>query len=237
MAYRLADALFSGVVSKCDYCIDFHTAAVRRTNFPHVRGNLDNPEVKRIAAAFGCELVLHKLGSRTTLRAVATRNGCATLLYEAGEVLKFEPGTIQLGTRGVWNVLKTLGMMDGQPVNPAYQTVVKKTLWVRAETGGILRFHVRPGEIVEKGAPIAACERLFTDEAEEIVSPVSGVVLGMTTLPAVKPGEPVCHLAVPEMAIAKIKAAIAREPTTLHRKLTRELSTNFVVEKSRPAGS
>ena len=52
---RLASLIFDEVVNRCDYLIDLHTAAVRRTNFPNVRADLDNPEYERLARAFGTE--------------------------------------------------------------------------------------------------------------------------------------------------------------------------------------
>ena len=36
MASRLARVIFDSIASRCDYGIDLHTAAVRRTNFPNV---------------------------------------------------------------------------------------------------------------------------------------------------------------------------------------------------------
>lgn len=232
LAFRLAHALFQDVILQCDYCIDLHTAAAKRTNFPHVRGDLSRPDVKRLAYAFGCELVVHKKGSLHTLRATACRHGVPTIIYEAGEVLKFEPGIIGLGVRGILNVLKSLEMIEGEPVEPVYQTRVRKTLWVRADTGGILRYRVKPGELVEAGEPLAVCDKIFSQEGTEIVAPVSGIVLGMSTMPAIKPGEPVCHLAVPSASLASIRSQLQKQPESLHRRLQRDLATSFSVEGS-----
>ncbi|MCA9215804.1 MAG: succinylglutamate desuccinylase/aspartoacylase family protein, partial [Planctomycetales bacterium] len=37
MASRLAKVIFDSIVRRCDFGIDLHTAAVRRTNFPNAR--------------------------------------------------------------------------------------------------------------------------------------------------------------------------------------------------------
>jgi predicted deacylase len=231
LALRLAHILFHEVVSRCQYGIDLHTATIRRTNFPHVRADLANEEVRRIAFAFGCEVILNGEGPRGSLRSEAVNAGCHLITMEAGEAFKFEPGPIRLGVRGVRNVLRELGMLDGEIVRPAYQTQVDETTWVRSPAGGILRFHVKPGDVVNKGALLATCDRLYSSDATGITAPAGGVIIGMTTLPAVKPGEPVCHLAVPTRPLDEIRAEIAAAPKSLHRKLQRDLATNVVVKK------
>lgn len=162
---------------------------------------------------------------------MATANGCPTILYEAGETLKFEPGPIKLGIRGVLNILKELGMLKGKPISPAYQTEIKKTTWLRPNQGGLLKFYVKPGDLVKKGQKIAIIHKLFSKEAEIIRSATEGIVLGMTTLPAVKPGEPICHLARPDRPISEIQKRMDKSSsTTLHRKIEKDLATNFVIE-------
>ncbi len=229
LALRLAHVVFSEVIQRCDYGIDLHTAAVRRTNFPHVRADLDREPVRRIAEAFGCELIFGGQGPERSLRRVAAESGCATIVIEAGEAFKFEPGPIRLGVRGVKNVLRTLDMLDGEVIRPAYQTEIRKSSWVRASAGGLLRFHVAPGQLVEAGDLLATCDSLFRIDSTPIAAPKDGIVLGMTTLPAVKPGEPVCHLAVPREPIAAIREKLAASPRTLHRRLERDLATNVAV--------
>src|SRR5690606_18399027 len=128
LASRLADVFFHEVVRKCNYGIDFHTAAVRRTNFPNVRADLSIPEVRRLAQSFGCELVVNGKGPVGSLRREACRIGCHTIILEAGEVWKIEPGVVEVGTRGVYNALLELGMMPQrnaagiQIYTPSYQT-------------------------------------------------------------------------------------------------------------------
>lgn len=53
----------------------------------------------------------------------------------------------------------------------------------------------------------------------------------MTTLPAVKPGEPICHLACPETALKDIKKLMSGSTQTLHRRIEKDLATSFVIEE------
>ena len=79
LASRLARSVFNGIVRRSDYGIDLHTAAVRRTNVPTVRADMSIPEVRRIAEAFGCELILNRKGPKKGLRPEACAAGCPTI--------------------------------------------------------------------------------------------------------------------------------------------------------------
>ncbi|MDH3392198.1 MAG: succinylglutamate desuccinylase/aspartoacylase family protein, partial [Desulfobulbaceae bacterium] len=46
LASRMASIIFNEIVPRCDYGIDLHTASIRRTNYPNVRADLTNPEVR-----------------------------------------------------------------------------------------------------------------------------------------------------------------------------------------------
>lgn len=230
LATRFAHALFTEVVKRCDYGIDLHTAAAGRTNFPNVRGDLTRPDVRRIATAFGCELIVAGRGPAGSLRRAACNAGCPTIILEAGEVAKVEPTVVETGVRGVRNVLTELGMVEGRPFKPAYQAIIHKTTWVRAKAGGMLQFHVGPGDLVQQGQPIATNADLLGRNPTVIESPRDGVILGMATLPAVNPGDPICHIAVITTGLAEIRNAI-RTMTDhhLHERLRGDLATNVTV--------
>lgn len=227
---RLAHTLFHSLVDPADYCIDLHSAAVRRTNFANVRADLSLPEVRRIAEAFGCSLVVNGKGPEGSLRRAACAGGCPTIVLEAGEVWKIEATVTEVGLRGIRNVLIELGSVSGTPHRPVYQARVDRTKWVRAQHGGMLHFHVVPGDIVKKGQPLATNTNLLGVEQDLLESPLNAVVLGMTTLPFVAPGSPVCHLAVPRGGIGTIRRAEAKlSGESLHERLRDDLATSLTV--------
>ena len=230
-ASRTADRIFSEIVARSDYGIDLHTAAVRRTNYPNVRGDLTNPDVDRLARAFCADVIINSKGPIKSLRREASQAGCATIVMEGGEVWKVEPGIVETAVRGVKNALRNLGMIEGEPETPPYQLVVRRTKWVRAERGGFLRFHVSPGDIIEKGQPLATNTTLLGRERRVLTSPFNAVVIGMTTLPAVSPGEPVCNLGrLPRGASpAKLRHLRSRE-AGLEERVVEDLSSNVLVE-------
>ncbi|MGF1679150.1 MAG: succinylglutamate desuccinylase/aspartoacylase family protein [Candidatus Methylacidiphilales bacterium] len=195
MAGRLAYTLISEIVARCDYGIDLHTAAIQRTNFPNIRGDLTDPGVSFLADAFGGELIVHGKGPEGSFRREACRLGCPTITLEAGEPWKIETEVLDLGVKGVRNVLSHLLMLKNDPVEPQHRARIYKTVWVRAELGGILRFHVKTGETVSKGDPVASNYTIMGRQQSTLRSPINGIILGMATMPTVKPGEPICHIA------------------------------------------
>lgn len=227
---RVAKVVFDELVMQSDFGIDLHTAAVHRTNFPNIRGDLSDRSVRKIARAFGCELLVDGKGPEGCFRREASRAGCPTITIELGEPSKIEPSVFELGVRGIKNVLMELGMIRGMPYVPPYQTRVFKTVWTRAAVGGILRFHVVPGQVLRKGDPIASNYTIMGRKQNVLTSPIDGVVLSLATMPTVKPGEPVCHIALPSKNIDTIRKALEiSSKQKLHHQLRTDLATNISV--------
>ena len=167
------------------------------------------------------------------MRKESVKAGCPNIVIEAGEVWKVEPAVQDLITRGIINVLHELKMTDGDASEaPPHQVVVEETRWIRSETGGFLHFHVSPGEAVIKEQAVASSTRLLGMEKEVIRSPHDGIVMGMTTMPAVGPGDPVVHIALhnTKNAQRKMENSIdGLEEGTIETDIRSQLATNITV--------
>jgi len=230
LAARMAYTIFHELVMHCDYGIDLHTASVRRTNYPTVRGDLTESAVRRLAEAFGTEIIMNSKGPKNSFRREACHAGCPTIIMEGGEVWKVEPGIVETAVRGIKNVLRELRMLEGEIESPAYQIVIDKSTWVRAERGGFLDFHIKPGDIVKKGQPIATNTTLLGEGRHTLYAPFHGVVMGMTSLPSISPGEPICNLGkLPiQYSPEKLTRLRAREDG-LEQQVLDDLGTNVLV--------
>lgn len=234
LASRLARTFFDHVIRNCDYGIDLHTAALRRTNYPNVRADMTNPKLAQFARAFGAELIVSGQGPAGSLRAAACKAGVPTLILEAGEVWKVESSVLTYAVQGIASCLAALNMIDHPKRNPPYRIETDATKWVRAKRGGFLEFHVSPGDIVSKGEPLATNTSLTGVEHGQIIAPRSGVVLGMTTIPSVAPGDPVCHLAFPKKgSLQHIERIIKNlDQQRVQAQLRGDLAAGFTVTES-----
>ncbi len=231
LASRIAASFFTQITKRCDFGIDLHTAAVRRTNFPNVRADMTDERVASFARAFGAGLIVSAKGPKGSLRNAACDAGCATLILEAGEVWKVEPGVVEYAVRGIVNCLKHLEMVEGKPEEPPYRIEVDATKWIRATRGGFLEFHVAPGDTVEKDDPLATNTDLTGAELNIIKAPHNGIILGMTTIPSVAPGDPVFHLAFPrKSALRKMERIVGGlDNDSLHERMREGLASSVLI--------
>ncbi len=229
---RIARQIFGEIVARSNLGIDLHTASVRRTNYPNVRANLENELAHKMAVDFGSEVILNSPGPQGSLRREATRAGVPTIVMEGGEVWKVEPAIVATAVRGIKNILRANDMIDGDVEHPETRVAIEKTKWIRADRGGFLQFHVRPGQVVEANQPLATNTSLLGHEKSVMVAPFSGVIIGMTTLPAVSPGEPVCHVGqLPADTEARELRENRDEAESLERKAVKDLASTVLVVK------
>lgn len=229
-ASRMARAFMEGIVARCDYGIDLHSAAVRRTNMPHVRADMSDPQLAAFARAFGTELIVDSTGPAGSLRRAAMDQGCRTLIMEAGEVWKVEHTVAEYGIQGIANCLRHLGMVTGEMIVPPFSIVSDRTQWIRAKSGGFLRFHAGPGDQVERGEVLATNIDFAGRRRSKVTAPSSGIIIGMTTSPAVAPGDPVFHIArARSRALDSASQAVDTLPEDhLHERVRDDLSRNIL---------
>jgi predicted deacylase len=109
LAARLARLFMDEVVSRSDVGIDFHAGSDGRTNLPQIRGNLKDPETRRLSTAFGAPVMIHAGTIKGSLRSAALKQGKRVLLFEGGEPSRFNPAAVQAGVEGTLRVMVSLG--------------------------------------------------------------------------------------------------------------------------------
>lgn len=196
MASRLADTFMSEIVEKCTHGIDFHTAAAGRNNLPQIRVDLESgDDLLTLAKAFSPPVILDSSARAGTLRSAVGDK--PVLLYEAGEALRFDELAIKAGVQGTLRVMRHLNMLPAlKKSERRYEpTVANDSVWMRAPQSGILRSKLRLGAIVKKGDTLGLVANPFGEAEEEVVSSVSGVLVGQSNLPLVHEGEALFHVA------------------------------------------
>ncbi len=194
----LADRFMSEIVAHCTHGIDLHTASNHRENLPQIRGDLDDAETLKLARSFGVPVLLNSATRDGSLRAAAAAIGIRTLLYEAGEPLRFNEAAIRPGVQGIANVMRTLGMLSPgrrRRSSGAEPFVARSSAWVRAPESGMFRSATALGARVETGEPIGTIADPFGETETTVVADHSGLVIGRNQLPIVHQGDALFHVA------------------------------------------
>ena len=197
-AKRMAARIFTNFVEPCDYGLDFHTSTRGRTNMLHVRADMSDPEVARLAQAFGTNIILDGSGPDGTLRGEATRNGTPTITIEMGEAHRFQRELIDEALVGVESVFAEFGLQETPTVRwPGWRTIItdeQEKTWIRADAGGIVDMHHDVGSLVEEGDRICTLTNPFKDDNVTVEAPFTGLLVGVLENPVVYPGNPLCHI-------------------------------------------
>ena len=221
LAGQLAWCFLEHVISRCTLGIDIHSAAVHRYNLPQIRIAAGDPYLVELAMAFGAPVIIESPLRDGSMRALAAGRGTPMLLMEAGEALRFDRLSVDIGTSGVCRVLAHIGMIDA---DDGLHTVgiparANKSSWVRAPRGGVTQRVRKSGDVVHKGDLLATVGGLFGEDAAQMISPIAGIVIGHATLPVVNQGDALFHIAEVEQLehagerIGSItEAIIASEP-------------------------
>ena len=195
MAGRLGHVFMSEIVKRADFGIDLHTAAVHRDNLPQIRADINDPILEPLAKAFSAPVLLHSAAPAGSLRGAAADIGVPVMVYEAGEALRFEEMSIQIGLRGVMNVLRRLSMLPISKRKPSKPSaVLRSSTWQRAPQSGILRAQSKLGTMVRKGEILGVVADPTGESEMVLEAPFDGVVIGRTNLPLVFEGEALFHV-------------------------------------------
>jgi hypothetical protein len=197
IAGRLAYLVATEIVANADFGIDLHTGAIDRANLPQIRANLDDPEVLKLAEAFGTPVIIDANLRDGSLRHFAAEKKVPMLLYEGGEALRFDELSIRAGVRGIRRVLRALQMLPALGSSQAAIAPVRAntTTWVRAPVSGIVSTACRLGERVKSGQVLGAVSDPFSEVSMQVLAPTSGVVIGRSTSPLSHEGDALFHLA------------------------------------------
>lgn len=197
LAGQLAHCFLTNVIDRCSFGIDIHSAAVNRYNLPQIRIASGSPYLTELAMAFGAPIIIESPLRSGSMRALADERDTPMLLLEAGEALRFDRFSIDVGTAGVLRVLAHIGMIeqDDGLEQVDVPTRANHSTWVRAARGGVSRRLRKSGDIVHKGDLLARVGGLFGEDGVDVVCPVNGVIIGHATLPIVNQGDAMFHIA------------------------------------------
>lgn len=194
-ASRIANALFEGVVERCDALVDFHTGSHQRTNLPQVRGDLRVPRILELARGFGTGEIVHNEGRPGTLRRAANDAGVPAITFEAGEPLRFQTREISRGVQGAQGLLTAWRMVPGGKLRKRHR-VYYQSRWLRVNDGGIFLTQRKLGDAVQVGEVLGTVTDPVTNERGTVIATFQGRIIGMAVPQVVIPGFAAFHIGI-----------------------------------------
>jgi len=190
----LAHAIFTELIEPADVLVDLHGGDLFEALEPFaIYAESEVEERSRaLAEAFGLPYVMREPRSESGLGGMtciaAAEAGIPAIIAEAGGCGLLSEDAVEMLVRGVDNVLRSLGMLPGEPAPVAGQRHVERSVWLRCSHEGWWDAAVGAGDEVAAGGLLGRIRDLWGDELEEIHAPADGVVLFLTSSPAVAAG-------------------------------------------------
>jgi uncharacterized protein len=187
---QVARAIVDRLLPGCDALIDFHSGGNLAT-VDYVYMHDDGP----LSLAFGCELNFRSASYPGTLAGYAREQGVPAVVAELGGGQQRNEHYIAKGVRGGRNVMKALGMLDGEPELPGRQRIFDRLAVLRPHQGGLMLSNVTAsqlGEEVPEGFDLATIVDPASFEVlEQVKAPFDPSLLVLVREPVTKvdPGD------------------------------------------------
>ncbi len=206
---RIAHVITREIINRADYLVDMHSGDGNETLRPYAywgRLGLDaraDSLAGEMARAWGNDYVVIDTARPRDLRAsVYTQNtahlrGKPAITTEAGALGIAAEEMVQRNVRGVFHLLRHLGMLHGGAEAVGPTVYFDRTEVLRSPATGIWYPRVEPDRLVHAGALIGVVTDFFGQTVAEIRAPFAGVVLYVIATPAMSEGEPVGMVARP----------------------------------------
>ena len=195
LASRTAAVLTKKILPHVDIAIDLHTGGASRYNYPQIRYSKKDLKAKKLAKEFGAPFMIEKPWITKSFRKTANLMDISVLVYEAGESVRLDGFSIDLGIAGIKRTLKSLGMIDDAPP-PNYETrLFKSTGWVRATEAGLFTWTKQSGSYIKKGEQIGIIHSPQGDRTKRILAKKDGHIIGHNNASVVHNGDALFNIA------------------------------------------
>lgn len=200
LAERIAEQVFSEIMAKKpDLVLDLHNDWIRSVPFVlfDYLEEVKYPDIckkaKDLSKNTGLLTVFETEEAKGSLSCELIRQGILALTLELGEPYVINEQSVELGTKSITNILTYLGMIQpveifNYPIPENLKNKILKYSDQSSSTSGIIRFLVEPGEVVQKGQPVARIYNVFGRLEETIIASGDGIVLGHADYSVAFPG-------------------------------------------------
>lgn len=204
---RIAFTLTNEILSKSDYYIDIHG------------GEFNEKLLNYLYFLYGCpdndlceksRMMAHAMGNNYLIPfkyntihdslpsgyafCEAFRKGAAVIGVEFGDQGKVDSEDLQSAKKGVINVMRTIGMLEGETFANEHPVYLIDRKSIPSKYDGILYTLVDIGQSISKGTLLGYMSDYWGNIIEEYKAPYSGIVVSTRPSPAIKKGDTVIHI-------------------------------------------
>lgn len=197
LASRIAYHYTSEILSQIDFSIDLHTGGAQRHNYPQVRYTEHDDQSKELANIFNAPFSFPSKLINGSFRKAAFRMGKPTLVFEAGESMRFDDYAILEGMQGISNILEHFQMLDTQDSISPERTAtlhLNDRRWLRAPTAGMFIPEVLNGSSIKKGQVLGVITDTYAKHKKTIKAPHGGHVLCINHQAVINQGDALFHI-------------------------------------------
>ena len=205
LSQRIAYQLTQHVIERSDYVVDLHAGdgneALRPFVYLPVTGDADlDAKSRQLALAFGLDHIVLDHAKSIDANAsafvdhTAISRGVPAITTETGQLGSSEPQWVALATQGIWNVLRALDMLPGEPVSPGKIVWLDNYKVIRSDVAGVFEVRVKDGYFVAQGTILGVLKDHFGDPIKTIHAPFAGVVNYVVATPPINKGDPLAMI-------------------------------------------
>ena len=188
----LARHVFDQLIAPSDVVLDLHGGDMVEALEPFslYDESAVEEQARALAIAFGLPYLVRSAPSEApisgTTTSAAAAAGVPAVIAEVGGCGLLEEDAVRMHLDGLANALRHLRMLPGEVAPPrADMRSVGRFVWLRSTEEGWWEPDVRAGDDVRAGSSLGSVRNLFGDVIERVPAPEDGVVLFLTTSPAV----------------------------------------------------
>src|ERR1700689_5250920 len=198
---QIAHAITTEVIDKCDYLLDLHCGDGNEWLRPYVYQTVTgdpafDARIEELVAHCGFDhIVIDRARPKDPAASMYCSNTAITrgkpaMTVESGFLGSTDEKSTRAIVSGVENVMRYLKIIDGKPkkLKPVYLDPAEV---LNSPATGILYPHVKPDQIVKKGATLAHITDFFGKKIADVKAPLAGVVLYVVSTPPITKGQPV----------------------------------------------
>lgn len=202
---RILWAIGRQVVAPSDYLIDLHGGDLdenlRKYTYWPVTGKEKLDATSRaMALAFGLDhIIIQKSQGPPASGAVSISRfsedlGKPTIIAEAGHAGTTNAEDVDALVAGAQNVMRYLKMLPGEVMPVQHPVWIGPITTVRSEHDGMFYPLVVPESYVQQGMRIGYTTDYFGNKLADVVTPISGVVAYICSVPSMKKGDTVANI-------------------------------------------